>query len=163
MFGGQSQQRWGDNTPQNGDTLRDLVFSDLSGRVQMTMNARRGGFVILAFFDPSDTHSVATLSALQQMATGYADSKKLAVLALSAGSREDTETFATANGLTFPVGLDYDGYHALLCGITSTPTVFFVNAEGTVLRKSVGFNAATLNGISKTLAEAAGVPAVAIS
>ena len=165
LYGGQSQQRWGDNTLRTGDNMRDIQFTDLGGRVQQTMGARRGGMLILAFLEFDATGnpvSEKTLTALQKLADGYADSKKLAVLCLSSSSEEDTRTLITSLGIKLSVGLDYDDYHAMCFGVTDKPTVILADANGLILRKMVGDKPATLQDMSNRIATVAGVPAIEI-
>jgi peroxiredoxin len=162
LYGGQSQQRWGDNTLGTGDVMRDFQFSDLSGRVQQTMGSRRGGMVILAFVEAGSPQSTKTLTALQQLADAYAESKKLSVLCLSASSEDETRALVSETGVKFPVGLDYDNYHAMCFGVTDKPTIILADGNGLILRKAIGHKVATLNDMSDRIAKLAGVPAVEV-
>ena len=71
-FGGQSQQRWGDNTVNNGEYIRDFQLTDLSGRVCHTGPARAKTWLLLAFFSPEDPASGRVLPLVQALADGEA-------------------------------------------------------------------------------------------
>jgi len=95
-FGGQSQQRWGDNTINANEYLRDLMLTDLNGRPTGTADARRKGMLVLAFFKADSPASQRTAPYLQKLADAYKESGKLTVLGVS---QDDLRGFALG-GLT---------------------------------------------------------------
>lgn len=159
-FGGQSQQRWGDNTIHSGEFLRDLQLTDLSGKVCHTGPARGKGALILAFFSPADLGSVALLTQLQALADGYKESGKLTIFALSQGDEASTRAALAEAGATFPALLDHGGYHAGLYGLASFPTVYLARADGSVVAK---VKASGLQSVSDAVAKIAGVEPVSLS
>jgi peroxiredoxin len=160
-FGGQSQQRWGDNTVNQNEYMRDVQMLDTSGRVCATGDVRRKGMMILlAFFHRDSAETEKLLTTLQRLADAYKDSNKLTVWGVSPDDADTTAAFAKALGVKFPILLDRDGYHAMTYGLTTFPTVYLADAGGTVQRKSTGFREAILNEISAKVAGVAGVDAV---
>ena len=163
-FGGQSQQRWGDNTVSQNEIMRDIQLTDLSGKVCNTADARKKGWIGLAFVKAGEPQSNELLPLLQKMATAYKESGKLALWVVSVGDLDGelTRTLATESGLTCPVLLDRDGYHALLYGITTYPTLVVASGDGTVQRKMSGLKPAVLNDASAKYATFAQVDGIAI-
>lgn len=161
-FGGQSQQRWGDNTVNANEYMRDLMLTDLSGRPTATADARRKGMLVLVFFKASEPTSAETITQIQKLADAYKDTGKLSVYGISLDDEATTRAFADQAGLKFPLMLDYDNYHAMVYGIVSVPTVFLVDGSGMVLRKSVGSRPAILNEMSERIAQFAEVESVVI-
>lgn len=162
-FGGQSQQRWGDNTINSGEYMLDFMLTDLTGKPTFTADARKKGMTLIAFFDPSDPLSVRLVRTLAALGDGYKDSGKVSVLAVSEGDDAQTRAFQAEHNITFPLMIDRDGYHAMLCGITRFPTAWLADGTGMVIRKTQGFNVETLNGMSEAVAAFAGVGVTTIA
>jgi peroxiredoxin len=151
-FGGQSQQRWGDNSINAADYIRDFQMTDLAGRVCHSFPTRGRSWILFAFFG-LDGQSAQTLKALQKLADGYKESGKLTVWGISQDTDEAAvKAFAAENGITFPLMLDHQGYHAGLYGIPYAPAVFLVASDGTVQRKALGYKPNVLNDMSKRYA-----------
>lgn len=162
-FGGQSQQRWGDNTVHSGEFLRDLQLTDLAGRVCHTGPARVKGALILAFFAPTDAGSVALLKSLQALEGGYKEGGKLTIFALSQNDEAETRAVGTEAGATFPLLLDRGGYHAGLYGLATFPTLYLARADGSVAVRVKGGALAGLQSVSDAVAKIAGVEPVDLS
>ena len=156
-FGGQSQQRWGDNTVNQNEYMRDVLLTDLGGKVCNTADARKKGMVVLAFFRPSDPVSVRLLPFLQKLADAYKESGKLTVWGVSLDDAALTRVFAADAGITFPLLLDHDGYLAMTYGITDLPTTYLADGNGLIGRKMVGVRPHALNDMSVRVAGFAGV------
>lgn len=154
---GQSQQRWGDNTINANDYIRDLQLTDQSGRTCHTGPARGRGALVLAFVDPDDGESPRVLGAMQRLADGYKESGKLTVWAIAVGEDDDAAAaLAAKGGFTGSLLRDRDSYHALVYGVTAYPTLFLVGGDGTVQRKMTGYRPAVLTDISARIAAVAG-------
>jgi len=162
-FGGQSQQRWGDNTLNQNEYLRDFLLADLSGKPSKTADARRKGMLLLVFFRPSDPVSRQVLPYLQKIADAYKESGKLTVWGVSEEDEAATRAAATELGVTFPLLLDRDKYHAMVYGITTIPSLFLAGGDGLIQRKSVGCKPAALNDISRRVATFAEVEPVLVA
>jgi peroxiredoxin len=162
-FGGQSQQRWGDNTLNANEYLRDIFLTDLSGRPVGTGDARRkGAMLVLVFFKTTCPTCQFTLPYLQKLADIYKESGKVTVLGVSQDDADTTRAFAEKFGIKFPLMMDSDLYHSMVYGLSSVPTLFFADNQGIILRKVVGFNRAALNDISAQVAQFAEVEAVKV-
>ena len=163
-FGGQSQQRWGDNTVSQNEYMRDLLLTDMSGKVCNTADARKKGWIALAFVKPGEAASRELLPLLQKMADAYKESGKLTlwVVSVSDDTGETTRALVAETSLTAPVLLDRDGYHAMLYGVTTFPTFVVANGEGMVQRKVAGVKPAALNDASSKYAVFAQVEPVPV-
>ena len=151
-FGGQSQQRWGDNSINAADFIRDFQLTDLAGRVCHSFPTRGRSWILFAFFG-LDGQSAQTLKVLQKLADGYKESGKLTVWGISQETDETlVRAFAAENGITFPVMLDHHLYHSGLYGIPYAPAVFLVASDGTVQRKALGHKPTVLSDMSQRFA-----------
>ena len=151
-FGGQSQQRWGDNSINAADFIRDFQLTDLNGRVCHSFPTRGRSWILFAFFGLDD-HSAQTLQAMQKLADGYKESGKLTVWGISQDTDEAAvREFAAENGISFPLMLDHSLYHSGLYGIPYAPAVFLVASDGTVQRKALGHKPTVLNDMSRRFA-----------
>ena len=138
-YGGQSQQRWGDNTASVGEMFRDFLITDLKGVPQQTMILRKKGAVLVAFFTTQDDSSKLLMPVLQSLADSYKESGKLSVLGVSETDNDDAvKAFAEASGIKYPVVIDRERYHATNYGFTVYPTVVLINGAGQVLHKAKG-------------------------
>ena len=162
-YGGQSQQRWGDNTINANEYLRDVMMTELaSGRPTGTADARRKGMVALVFFNTEMTDCRTLLPALQKLADAYKESGKFTVLGVSEDDEPMTRAFAAEQSIKFPLMIDHDGYHAMIYGLVRVPTLYFADASGLVLKKFVGYNGKILNDISGLIAKFAAAEPVVI-
>ncbi|MGC4044436.1 MAG: redoxin domain-containing protein [Armatimonas sp.] len=136
-FGGQSRQRWGDNTIHAGEYIRDIQVTDLSGRVNHTGPMRGKGGLLLVFFD-SSTASQELLPVLQQVADACKESGKLSVLGLCAGDEALARAIASETGISFPIALDHGNYLGMTYGIGTYPCAYLVRPNGSVALKLRG-------------------------
>lgn len=161
-FGGQSQQRWGDNTLNAQEYMRDLQLTDLSGKPLHTGQARAKGWILLVFFDTTSPLSQQILPYVQKVADAYKEAGKLTVWGVSQDGEAETRAFAERHGITLPLMVDHDRYHAMLYGLTALPTLFLADSAGIIQRKLVGFSSKALNDISTRVATFAEVEPVVI-
>ena len=162
-FGGQSQQRWGDNTLNQNDYMRDVQMLDLSGKVCSTTDARRKGMVLLCFWRSDTPECEPVLLALQKIADGYKESGKVTVWTISQDSATEAEAYAARLGLKLPVLLDRDLYHSMTYGLTTVPTVYLADGGGTILRKFTGHKQDALQDVSNRVAAFAAVEPIDLS
>lgn len=151
-FGGQSQQRWGADTLNKHGVLQDLLLFDTNGEPRATQAARKAGMLALAFFHTGCDTSRMLLPYLQRLAGTFAETKKLTVWGVSQDDGPLSAAFAAQIGVTFPICLDRDGYHSMLLGVVSVPTVFLVDGSGAVLRKIAGWDRDALNALAADVA-----------
>ncbi len=155
-FGGQSRQRWGDNTIQAGEYLRDLQVTDLSGRVMHTGPLRSKGALLLVFFD-GGAASKLTLPYVQKLADACKESGKLSTLGVCVGDESLARSVASEAGASFPVALDHGGYHAMSYGLSSFPTLYLAGPSGAILHKIRGWNRAKLETLAAAAAQICGI------
>lgn len=136
-FGGQSRQRWGDNTIQAGEYIRDIQVTDLSGRVNHTGPLRSKGGLLLVFFD-SSAASQEMLPVLQQVVNACKESGKLSAIGLCTGDEALASSIASETGISFPIGVDHGNYLAMTYGISTYPCTYLVRANGSVALKLRG-------------------------
>ena len=151
-FGGQSQQRWGDNTLNPSETMRDLLLTDTTGTPRSTAQARKAGMLVLAFFKTSCPTCQLTFPYLQKLADAYGEGGKLTVWGVSQDNRDATIAFAEKHGIGFPLLLDRDLWHSMTYGIVTVPTIYLADGAGVVQKKVVGWNRAAINEISERVA-----------
>ena len=123
-FGGQSQQRWGDNTLNAQEYMRDLLLTDTQGTPRSTAQARKAGMLVLAFFKTTCPTCQLAFPYLQKLADAYSEGGKLTVWGVSQDDRETTEAFAQKYGVTFPLLLDRELWHSMTYGIASVPSIY---------------------------------------
>lgn len=151
-YGGQSQQRWGDNTLNASEYMRDLLLTDTAGETRSTAQARKGGMLVLAFFKTGCPTCQLTLPYLQKLADAYGEGGKLTVWGVSQDNRDATSAFAEKHGVRFPLLLDRDLWHSMTYGIVTVPTIYLTDGTGLVQKKVVGWNRAAMNEISERVA-----------
>lgn len=161
-FGGQSQQRWGDNTLSQNEYLRDFLLTDLSGKPTKTIDARKKGMLLVVFFRTDDPVSQQTLVGLQKLTDAYKESGKLTILAVSQNTEDETRDFAAKFGITFSCLLDRDQYLSMTYGVTTMPTTYLAAGDGHIVRKMNGYRGGILNEMSAKVALFAAVEQVTI-
>lgn len=153
-YGGQSQQRWGDNTIAAREMIRDLQLTDQNGRTCHTGPARGKGMLVLAFVAADSPDSVPVLKALQAIDAGYKESGKLTVWPIVVGGSDDAaKGLVDAAGWTGSFLRDRDGYHAMGYGIPSTPCTYLVERGGTVEKRTLGWRVAAFEDLSARIAK----------
>lgn len=151
-FGGQSQQRWGDNTLNAQEYMRDLLLADTEGTPCSTAQARKAGMLLLAFFNTTNATCQRVLPVLQKLHDAFADSGKLTVWAVSQNDADATRAFAEGYALRFPLLLDRDLWHSMLYGVTTVPTLYLTDSSGLVLHKIVGWRPNEMNAAGEQIA-----------
>jgi peroxiredoxin len=153
IYGGQGQQRWGDNTARTNTFIRDIQLTDQTGRTCHTGQVRGKGALVLSFIDATSPNANRILALLEQLATGYKDSGKVTVWPIfSAGTSAEVDAVVKAAGFTGSRLIDADGYHAQLYGIADYPTTLLINAPGTIVAKTRRFGTESLQAISTAIA-----------
>jgi peroxiredoxin len=122
-----------------GDKAPDLRLTGLDGSTRSLQDLLGGGPVLLAFFKISCPVCQLTAPYLERLAAN----NTLQVIGISQDDASATRGFAQRFGITFPTLLDlssedYPASNAY--GITSVPSLFLLERDGTVTRSFQGFS-----------------------
>ncbi len=113
------------------------------------------GPVVAAFFKISCPVCQFTFPFLERIYQRYG-SDHATFLGISQDDARATKDFAKEFGITFPMLLDEEqkGYRASNAyGLTSVPTIFLIETDGTVKISCMGFDKKDLESIARELAE----------
>ena len=152
-YGGQGQQRWGDNTANTNAYITDMQLTDQAGRTCHTGQARARGVLILSFVDATQAATVPFLRYLEQLNVGYTATGKVTVWPIFLyGTTEQVDTLVLTSGFSGSRLRDHDGYYAQIFGISDYPTTLVVNSTGIVIAKSKRPTQSSIQSISVTIA-----------
>jgi peroxiredoxin len=111
------------------------------------------GPVVAAFFKISCPVCQFTFPFLERLYQRYGRDGAT-FLGVSQDDARSTKVFAAQYGVAFPMVLDEKGYPVSNAyGLTSVPTIFLVEPDGTVRVSSTGFDKKDLETIARELAE----------
>jgi peroxiredoxin len=111
------------------------------------------GPVVAAFFKISCPVCQFTFPFLERLYKRYGE-EGVTFLGISQDDARSTKGFAQEYGVTFPVLVDEDSYPVSNAyGLTTVPTVFLINTDGSVKVSSMGFDRKDLEAIAASLAE----------
>ena len=138
-----------------GQTAPDFSLKGLDGENYLLDELRRKGPLVVAFFKISCPVCQFTFPFLERLHQRYG-SDNVTFLGVSQDDGKATAAFARDYQVTFPMTLDEKekGYPASNAyGLTSVPTIFLTDADGTVRVSSMGFVKDDLERIAAELAE----------
>ena len=138
-----------------GRTAPGFLLKGLDGKGYSLEALRQKGPVVAAFFKISCPVCQFTFPFLQRLYQRYGGDN-VTFLGISQDDAKATTGFARQYGATFPIALDekemsYPASNAY--GLTSVPTIFLIDADGTVRVSSMGFVKDDLERIAAELAE----------
>jgi len=112
------------------------------------------GPVVAAFFKISCPVCQFTFPFVERLHKRYGGDSAT-FLGISQDDARSTATFAKEHGVTFPVLLDDEKGYVVsnAYGLTSVPTIFLIDTDGTVKVSCMGFDKKDLETISADLAE----------
>jgi peroxiredoxin len=147
-----------------GQAAPGFSLKGLDSKTYSLEELLRRGPVLAAFFKISCPVCQFTFPFLQRLHERYG-SDEVSILGISQDDARGTAGFAKEYGITFPMALDekektYPASNAY--GLTSVPTVFLIDPEGTVRVSSMGFVKADLEKIGAELAERRKIAPVAL-
>ena len=130
-----------------GSTLPEFFLTSLEGEQRDLKIISNGGPLLLAIYRSSCPVCQLTLPFLDRIAKG-----SLHVVAVSQDDDLDTRRFMEKYQLSLPVVLDrakdrYPASNSL--GITNVPSLFLVEADGTVSMAGAGFRKSELEALGK--------------
>jgi peroxiredoxin len=132
-----------------------FTLKGLDGKSYSLEALSQRGPVVAAFFKISCPVCQFTFPFLQRLYERYG-SDEVTFLGISQDDANATTAFAKEYGVTFPMALDekQNGYPASNSyGLTSVPTIFLIDPDGTVRLSSMGFVKKDLELIAAALAE----------
>jgi peroxiredoxin len=138
-----------------GQAAPGFSLKGLDGKSYSLEALRENGPVVAAFFKISCPVCQFTFPFLQRLYQRYGDDG-VTFLGVSQDDAKDTATFAKEYGVTFPMVLDEKekGYRTSNAyGLTMVPTIFLIDADGTVRLSSMGFVKSDLEEVATELAE----------
>jgi peroxiredoxin len=110
----------------------------LSGTGTVSLAALRGHAVVLNFWASDCIPCKQEMPRLQQAAERWA-AKRVAVVGIDVlDSRSAARSFARAHGVTYEIGYDPLGDTVGPYGVAYTPTTFFVDARGRIVKRILG-------------------------
>ena len=129
-------------------------LKSLDGKEYSLNDLLQRGPVVAAFFKISCPVCQFTLPFLERLYKRYGGDG-VTFLGISQDDARDTRDFAKEFGVTFPMLIDdEDGYIVSnTYALTSVPTIFLIDTDGTVKVRSMGFDKKDLEKIAAHLAE----------
>ena len=137
-----------------GNTAPGFSLKSLDNREYSLRTLLERGPVVAAFFKISCPVCQFTFPFLERLYKGYGGSG-VTFLGISQDDARSTAKFAKEYGVTFPILLDDENGYAVsnAYGLTSVPTIFLIDTDGTVRVSSMGFDKKDLETIAAYFAE----------
>jgi peroxiredoxin len=123
-----------------GKKAPDFTLPAMNGQQFSLKEALTQGSVIAAFFKISCPVCQYAFPFLQRIHQAYRD-KKVTIIGISQNNKKDTALFIKEFKLTFPVLLDDTDTYPVsnAYGLTNVPSIFWIDADGTIEISSVGW------------------------
>lgn len=138
-----------------GNTAPGFSLKALDGKEYSLQTLLQQGPVVAAFFKVSCPVCQFSFPFLERIYKRYG-SDGVTFLGISQDDARDTKDFAKEFGVTFPIVLDAKkiGYPVSNAyGLTSVPTIFLIETDGTVKISCMGFDKRDLESIAADVAE----------
>jgi peroxiredoxin len=137
-----------------GNTAPGFALKALDNQEYSLNSLMERGPVVAAFFKVSCPVCQFTFPFLERLYKRYGGDG-VSFIGVSQDDTRATAKFAKEYGVTFPILIDEeDGYVVSnYYGLTSVPTIFLIDTEGTVKVSSMGFDKKDLESIAAELAE----------
>jgi peroxiredoxin len=147
-----------------GNTAPGFSLKGLDGKELSLASSLQRGPVVAAFFKVSCPVCQFTFPFLERMYQRYGGDS-VTFLGISQDDARDTKDFVKEFGVTFQMLFDekQKGYPASNAyGLTSVPTIFLIETDGTVKISCMGFDKNDLESIARELAERKKMTAAAL-
>ena len=137
-----------------GNTAPGFSLNSLDDKEYSLNSLMERGPVVAAFFKISCPVCQFTFPFLERLHKRYGGDG-VTFLGISQDDARSTANFAKEYGITFPIVLDDEkGYLVSNAyGLTSVPTIFLIETDGTVKVSCMGFDKKDLETIAASLAE----------
>jgi len=127
-----------DEVPDAGRPAPNFTLPHLNSDEEVSLASFRGKAVVLNFWASSCIPCKQEMPRLQQAATRWAG-KSVAVVGIDVlDSRGAARAFAHKHGVTYAIGYDPLGDTVGPYGIAYTPTTFFVDRRGRIVKRILG-------------------------
>src|SRR5271154_5677 len=145
-----------------GNMAPGFSLKALDGKEYSLQRLMQQGPVVAAFFKVSCPVCQFTFPFLERLFKRYGGDG-VTFLGISQDDAKATKKFAGEYGVTFPMALDEKGYPASNAyGLTSVPTIFLIDTDGTTKIVCMGFEKTGLEDIGSFLAQRQKLSAVAL-
>ena len=136
-----------------GNPAPNFSLKSLDGKEFSLAGSLKKGPVVLAFFKVSCPICKFTFPFLERLVQRH-KSDNVTFLGVSQDNVSASRDFTQNFGVTFPILIDDASYTVSNAyGLTMVPTVFLVEADGTVKISSMGFVKADLESLADSLAD----------
>jgi peroxiredoxin len=136
-----------------GHKAPDFSLSSIDGKEYSLSAMLQRGPVLAVFFKISCPVCQFTAPFLERLYMRYGG-EKVSFLGISQDNARDSKEFANEYGLTFPIVLDAPPYPVSNnYGLSSVPTIFLIEPDGTVKFSAMGFIKSDLEGIARQFSE----------
>jgi peroxiredoxin len=136
-----------------GNIAPGFSLKGLDGKEYLLGTLLGRGPLVAAFFKISCPVCQFTFPLLERIYKRYGGDG-VTFLGVSQDDARSTKEFAAEYGVTFPMAPDEKGYPVSNAyGLTNVPTIFLIEADGTIRVSSTGFDKKDLETIARELAE----------
>lgn len=136
-----------------GNMAPGFSLKSLDGKGYSLDALLKRGPVVAAFFKVSCPVCQFTFPFLERLYKRYGG-EGVTFVGISQDDAKATRKFAQEYGVTFPILIDEEDYPVSNAyGLTNVPTIFLIDADGTVKVSSMGFDRKDLEAIAASLAE----------
>jgi peroxiredoxin len=136
-----------------GNIAPGFSLKGLDGKEYLLGTLLGRGPLVAAFFKISCPVCQFTFPFLERIYKRYGGDG-VTFLGVSQDDARSTKEFAAEYGVTFPMAPDEKGYPVSNAyGLTNVPTIFLIEADGTIRVSSTGFDKKDLETIARELAE----------
>jgi peroxiredoxin len=137
---------------ESGNMAPGFSLKGLDGTNYSLPSLMQKGLVVTAFFKISCPVCQFTFPFLERLYKRYGGDG-VTFLGISQDDARDTKAFVKDYGVTFPMALDEQDYLVSNAyGLTSVPTIFLIDTDGSVKISSMGFVKKDLETIASELA-----------
>lgn len=136
-----------------GNKAPEFSLKSLEGKAFSLKAVLEKGPAVVAFFKISCPVCQFTFPYLERLHQRYGGDG-VTFLGISQDDASASKQFAKEYGVTFPTLLDEKGYPASNAyGLTSVPTIFLIDTDGSVKVSCMGFSKGDLEAIANILAD----------
>lgn len=129
-----------------GEMVPDFTFVDKSG-AKIKLSSLRGKTVYLDFWATWCGPCKQTLPDTETLYKKHHSNPKVAIFAISNEKPDVIQSFISANGYTFPVGLDESTECGSRLGVTAFPTFVVIDPQGRLVGRIEGANPPALSAL----------------